>query len=264
MGKDIVCLDSFPLDIQDPRNAEYAGPCIPDDGSRSWLTILKEVGDCLQEVSYESGNSVNLLCLGIVIPLLLLSGCATTKGKVSDGSYHAPLGNFVLPVDRGNIRIQDKNDARSGMVSVLDDMGNNEGITYVSLPANAEAVHNDPAKMDSAYRGFVHDYALPALFRPVSAQSKNVHEEFLGSGLDRAFFAVAVIPEASSVMDGKTGKRRDSVRALLVFDKNKFMYMLHSEINTVFDPVNAASLTKSDLGAARSKMLRMRGSVRFQ
>jgi len=32
-------------------------------------------------------------------------------------------------------------------------------------------------------------------------------------------------------MDGKTGKRRDSVRALLVFDKNKFMYMLHSEIN---------------------------------
>jgi hypothetical protein len=68
------------------------------------------------------------------------------------------------------------------MVSVLDDMGNNEGITYVSLPANAEAVHNDPAKMDSAYRGFVHDYALPALFRPVSAQSKIVHEEFLGSG----------------------------------------------------------------------------------
>ena len=77
----------------------------------------------------KSGNSVNLLCLGIVIPLLLLSGCATTKGKVSDGSYHAPLGNFVLPLDRGNIRIQDKNDARSGMVSVLDDMGNNEGIT---------------------------------------------------------------------------------------------------------------------------------------
>ena len=73
-----------------------------------------------------------------------------------------------------------------------------------------------------------------------------------------------MIPEASSVMDGRTGKRRDSVRALLVFDKNKFMYMLHSEINTVFDPVNAASLTKSDLGAARSKMLRMRGSVRFQ
>jgi hypothetical protein len=36
--------------------------------------------------------------------------------------------------------------------------------------------------MDSAYRGFVHDYALPALFRPVSAQSKIVHEEFLGSG----------------------------------------------------------------------------------
>jgi hypothetical protein len=156
-------------------------------------------------------KSINL-SFGIVIPLLLLSGCATTKGNVSDGSYHAPLGNFVLPLDRGNIRIQDRNDARSGMVSVLDDMGNNEGITYVGLPANAEAVHNDPARRDSAYRGFVHDYALPGLFQPVSAQSRIVHEEFLGSGLDRAFFAIVLIPEASSVMDGRTGKRRDSVR----------------------------------------------------
>jgi hypothetical protein len=182
----------------------------------------------------KSGNSVNLLCLGIVIPLLLLSGCATTKGKVSDGSYHAPLGNFVLPLDRGNIRIQDKNDARSGMVSVLDDMGNNEGITYVSLPANAEAVHNDPAKMDSAYRGFVHDYALPAL-------------------------------SGRYLRSPKSCMKNSSARAWIeLFDKNKFMYMLHSEINTVFDPVNAASLTKNDLGAARSKMLRMRGSVRFQ
>jgi hypothetical protein len=209
-------------------------------------------------------TSINLLFLGIVIPLLFLSGCATTKGSVSDGSYHAPLGNFVLPLDRGNIRIQDKNDARSGMISVLDDMGNNEGITYVGLPANAEAVHNDPARRDSAYRGFVHDYALPGLFQPVSAQSRIVHEEFLGLGLDRAFFAIALIPEASSVMDARTGKRRDSVRALLVFDENKFMYMLHSEINTVFDPVNAAALTSKDLEAARKKMQRMRASVRFQ
>ena len=211
-----------------------------------------------------SRKSTKLLFFGTVIPLLFLSGCATTKGKVSDGSYYAPLGNFVLPLDRGNIRIQDKNDARSGMVSVLDDMGNNEGITYVGLPANAEAVHNDPEKRDSAYRGFVRDYALPDLFRPVSAQSKIVHEEFLGSDLDRAFFAVAVIPEASSIMDPKMGKKWDSVRALLVFDKNKFMYMLHSEINTVLDPVHAASLTDKDLEAARKKMQRMRASIRFQ
>jgi hypothetical protein len=212
-----------------------------------------------------SGKSiVVLLFFGIVIPLLFLSGCATTKGKVSDGSYYAPLGNFVLPLDRGNIRIQDKNDERSGIVSVLDDMGNNEGITYASLPATAEGVLNDPAKRDSAYRGFVHDYALLTYFQPVSAQSKIVHEEFLGSGPDRAFFAVAVIPEISSVLDGKTGKRWDSVRALLVFYNNKFMYMLHSEINTVFGPVNAASLTNKDLEAARKKMQRMRASIRFQ
>ena len=189
---------------------------------------------------------------------------ATTQGKVSGGSYYAPLGNFVLPLDRANIRIQDKNDARNGMVSALDDMGNNEGVTYVAFPEDAEAIQSDPARRDSAYRGFVHDYALPSLFRPVSAQSNIVHEEFLGSGVDRVFFAIAVIPGASSIVDGRTGKRRDSVRALLVFDKNRFMYMLHSEINTVFGPVNAASLASNDLEAARKRMQRMRESIRFQ
>ena len=65
-------------------------------------------------------------------------------------------------------------------------------------------------------------------------------------------------------MDVKAGKRRDSVRSLLVFDRNKFMYMLHSEMNTIFDPVNPAALTSKDLDAARKKMQRMRESVRFQ
>jgi hypothetical protein len=147
---------------------------------------------------------------------------------------------------------------------VLDDMGNNSGVTYVAIPANAEAVRSDPAKLDAAYHGFVYEYALPTLYRPVSPQSRVVHEEFLGSGPDRAFFAVAVIPEASSIRDVKAGKQRDSVRSLLVFDQNKFMYMLHSEMNTIFDPVNPAALTSKDLDAARKKMQRMRESIRVQ
>jgi hypothetical protein len=116
-------------------------------------------------------KSMSLALLGVIIPVLVLAGCATTRGKVSNGSYYAPLGNFVLPLDRGNIRIQDRNDDRSGMVSILDDMGNNQGITYVGLTASADDLRGDLARRDSAYRGFVHDYALPALFpagiRPV-------------------------------------------------------------------------------------------------
>ena len=211
-----------------------------------------------------SSSARDSLLAGIVVSLLLLSGCATTQGSVSDGSYHAPLGNFILLLESGNERIQDRNDERSGMVSVLDGMGNNKGVTYIALPAGAEATLGDPAKRDSAYRGFVHAYALPELFRPISAQSAVVHEEFIGSGLDRAYFAIAVIPEASSVLDTRTGKKWDSVRALLVFDKNQFIYMLHSEINTVFDPVDPASLTNEDLEPARKGMQRLRESIRFQ
>ena len=201
---------------------------------------------------------------GIAMSLLFLAACATTKGTVSGGNYHAPLGNFVMPIDRGNVRVQDNNDERSGLVSVVDDMGNNSGVTYLALPANAQALRSDPAKLDAAYRGFVYEYVLPTLYRPVSPQSRIAHEEFLGSGPDRAYFAIAVIPEASSIRDVKTGKRRDSVRALLVFDRNTFMYMLHSEQNTIFDPVNPAALTTKDLDTARKGMQRMRESIRFQ
>jgi len=215
------------------------------------------------------GKSTYSLLVGFLIPLVLLSGCATTKGKVSDGNYYAPLNNFVMPLPRpfiGGLRIQDRNDPDGGLVSALDDMGNNQGVTYLRLPANPEALLSDPAKRDSAYRGFVHDYALPNLYRPVSPQSKLVHEEFLYSGQDRAFFAVVVFPELSSVMDAKTGKRADSARALMVFDKNGFMYMLHTEMITAltFRKVNPASLTNSDLEAARSNLQRMRASIRFQ
>jgi hypothetical protein len=149
------------------------------------------------------------------------------------------------------------------MVSVLDEMGNNQGVTYVRLPATADAVRDDPEKRDAAYRGFVHDYALPALFVPVSPGSRVTHEEVLGSGPERAFFAIAVLPEASSVVDGNTGKKWDSVRALLVFDEKGFMYMLHSEINTVFDPVNADSLKEKDLESARRAVQSLRASIRF-
>ena len=212
------------------------------------------------------GRTIVAVC-GVVIPLLVLSGCATTKGKVSDGNYYAPLNNFVIPLPTplfGGLRIQDNNDAEGGMVSFHDDTGNNEGVTYVRLPANAETVHSDPAKRDSAYRSFVHDYALPGLFLPVSSESKLVHEEFLYSGPDRAFLAVVVIPEGSTLMDVKAGKRLESVRALLVFDKSGFMYMLHTEMMTAFSKADAASLSAKDLETARTELQRMRTSIRFR
>lgn len=200
----------------------------------------------------------------ISIPFLILAACATTAGKVSDGNYYAPRGDFVLPIDRGNVKVQDRVDELGGLVSVVDDMGNNYGVTYVLIPPGSADLRNDPAKLDAELSSFVHEYVLPGVFRPVSPRSTVDHEEFLGTGPDRAFFAVATVPEISSIVDGKTGKRWDSVRSLLVFDKNRHVYMLHSEMNTALGPVNAAALTSKDLDAARKRMQRLRESIRFQ
>jgi hypothetical protein len=204
------------------------------------------------------------LRFAIAFPILILAACATTAGKVSDGNYYAPNGNFVLPVDRGNVKVQDRLVDRGGLVSVVDDMGNNYGVTYLLLPSTSADLHGDPAKLDAELSSFVHDYALTSLYRPASPQSKVDHEEFLGTGPDRALFAVATLPGTSSVMDGKTGKRWDSIRSLLVFDKNGYVYMLHSEMNTVFGPIGAAGPTSKDLELAHKAMRRLRESIHFQ
>lgn len=201
----------------------------------------------------------------ILIPLLFVSGCATTKGRISGGNYHAPLSNFVMPLPKGvGLRIQDNYDKDGGMVSFHDDFGNNQGVTYLRLPANADSVHADPTKRDAAYRGFVHDYAMPSLFRPVSSQSKVVAEEFLGAGPERAYFAVVVIPEGSTLMDLKTKKRLDSFRGVLVFDEKGFMYMLSSEMSSVFEKTDPSSMDDKRLKAAQNTLQHMRKAISFQ
>jgi len=217
----------------------------------------------------KSQRDLFLIALLLFVPLSLLAGCATTKGKVADGNYSSPLNNFVIPLPTpfiGSLRIQDRNDADTGIVSFLDDFGNNNGVTYLRLTPDLDAVFNDPARRDSAYRSFVHDYAMKHYFLPVSAQSKIVREEFLYAGPERAFFAIVAIPEVSSVMDMKAGKRLDSHRALLVFDKKGFMYMLHTELVTALTlkKTSSSSLEDKDIGPAQNTLQRMRASIRFQ
>lgn len=194
-----------------------------------------------------------------------VAGCAPGMTNVSGGNYRAPLNNFVMPVPSGSgTKINERHDERSGAVSFYDEFGNNESVFYGRLPADAGATLGDATKRDAAYRGFLHDYLMPSYFLPVSANAKVVREEFLYAGPDRAYFAVVVIPEASAVVDGQTGKRRDAVRDLMVFYQNSFMYALSWEFTDVFEKVAPAPLLNSRVEASQTALRRMRQSIRFQ
>ncbi len=209
-------------------------------------------------------KQIRWLFIFILLPLIVV-GCATIKGTVSGGKYQSPLNNFavVLPKFAG-LKIQDQNDNAGGRVSFHGDFGNLRAITYLRLPANSESTLKDNKKRDAAYSGFLKTYAVPSLFSHASKGTRIAHEEFLGEGENRAYFAVINIPEGSTLVDLKKNKRFDSVRGLLVFDKRGFMYMVESQMNSVFSKVDSSSLKPKQLKSSQSTLKRIKDSMIFK
>ncbi len=200
---------------------------------------------------------VALLCLPV-------AGCAG-GGANFDGRYTSPLKNFSVTFPSGmGARLDQVSNQDGGMVSVHDDFGALKAINYERLPANASVVHQDPARRDAAYRSFLHDYMVPTWFKPVSPNTSILHEKFVNMGAENEYFAVVKIPEASSMVDGKTGKRFDSQRAVLVFAKNGFMYMLSHELLTISKIVTKVAMDNKTLADALDALDRFKASIRFQ
>jgi len=203
--------------------------------------------------------------LAVAAALIFAPVCLAGQGRVAEGKYYAPLDNFVVPVPKlVGLRVQDESDQTGGMVAFHGDLGGNRGVTYVRLPPGMDAALEDPQKKDATYRSFVHDYALAALFRRAAPQSKIVWEESVNEGPERALFAVVHIPGGSTLMDAKTNKRLDSVRALLVFHRHDFIYMLSDELNSALESVDPAALANERLLAARVALETMRAQMRFR
>jgi hypothetical protein len=203
--------------------------------------------------------------LALVAALGFATACLAGPGRVADGKYYGPLDNFVVPLPRlAGLRVQDESDQTGGMVAFHGDLGGNRGVTYVRLPEGMDAALSDAARRDATYRSFVHDYALASLFRRASPQAKVVWEEPVNQGAERALFVVVDIPGASTLLDAKTNKRLNSVRALLVFHRHDFIYMLSDELNSALESVDPAALGNERLLAARVGLEAMRAEMSFR
>lgn len=204
-----------------------------------------------------------------LIGLMVVSHAgATTKGRVDEGQYYSPLDNFSMPLRNAmGLRIQDDNDADGGRVSFPDDWGYLEAVTYLRIPAEATAALNDPEQRAAIYRSFINDYAMQTLFLQASPQSAVVRDEFIDASGSKAYFAIVNIPGASAMIDPQQKKKKkqrlDSVRALLVFDKNGFMYMLESEMNYSISQASASSLSTSQVERAQETLRKLRESMTF-
>ncbi len=204
--------------------------------------------------------------LALVAALAVAPDCLAGQGRVEDGKYHGPLDNFIAPVPRlAGLQVQEESDQTGGMVAFHGDLGGNRGVTYVRLPPGMDAALQDPQKKDSTYRSFVHGYVLPALYQRVSPQSEILWEETVGEGAARELFAVARIPGGSTLVNAKTGQRLDSVRALIVFHRHDFIYMLSDEMNSAMESLDTGPpLDRERLLAARVALEAMRAQMSFR
>jgi len=196
---------------------------------------------------------------------ILVVASAPAQGIAAPDDYISPLKNFTVSIPQWNgLQIQDGHDKNGGRVSFHDDFGNLQSITYLRLPQKLIAkMLNNPALRDKSYSGFLHNFAMPNLYRPASPESKVIHEEFIGLGDKRAYFAVVQIPEASIMVDVKNNKRMDSVRGVLVFEKRGFVYMLGDEMNSVFNQATGLKLNAKKLKMEQENLNRIKESIIF-
>lgn len=207
------------------------------------------------------------VCLGLCF--LCAHSTSAAAGKVADGTYFSPLGNFTVPVPtwRG-LKIQDRNDEHFAIVSFLD-RGDFPAplisIVTLRLTPDVQSVFTDPPQRDDAYKKFLTGFAMPNLFLPVAPKSAVAHEEFVDNNEERSYFAVVNIPQGHTAFrDGASGKQADSVSGLLIFHNRDFMYLLRVEMKTLSNvTLSASALSPKDLESARQKLLQLRGSLKF-
>lgn len=162
------------------------------------------------------------------------------------------------------LKIKDQNDDNGGNVSFHDDLGNVAAITYSRLSANSAAAFKENEKRDAAYRDYFNTVAMPLFSSRAPKGIHIVREEFLGQDENRAYFALIDLPEGSALADPKKNKKFDSLKALLIFDKNGFIYMVENEMSSVFGRIDPSSLTPTQLEPLQAPLKRLKDSMIFK
>lgn len=171
-----------------------------------------------------------LLSLSVIFPDVSYAGSA---GKVKNGVYYSPAGNFQVPLPKGiGMRLNDRYDkGGGGIVSFHDDFGSLNVIHYVRIPAQYLPKLQTPKAKQDLFQDWLRNFAMPNWFLPASPQG-NILREARGTfeGMP-VVFALVDLPGASTALitSGGQTRRGDSRRGLVIFLKGSWLYMLATE-----------------------------------
>ena len=174
--------------------------------------------------------------VGIAIGLLIIASpeAGEKKGKIRDGVFKSPLGDFAVRVPQlaFGTRVDQRFHEHGGSLAFYSDIGEVYMIQSQEAAPSIAAVVGDPERETAALRRYLDEYYLPEMLRKAAPRTEIIHGERVTLGSRSAYFAVASMPEGSvaqgaSVVQGVlTAKPMDDTRGLLVLIQGKYIYVL--------------------------------------
>jgi hypothetical protein len=185
----------------------------------------------------------------VVISLALGLGATPLYAQKAGKLFTSPLKNFTVVVPEfGSVglgpddtKVQKQNNKEGGTVSFMNGAGRLLRIDYTRL-LTGTTLPTDSAELQVFHHKALEDQILRT--NPSSLLSERAYV------LDDAPMLLALVsfPAGSSLQDAVTGKHMDSVRAVLIFARGGFLYMLHAElVADIFHRPGKAPLTVEEL-----------------
>lgn len=167
------------------------------------------------------------LIIGLFV--FISGGFVAVEGG-QNGTYISPHGNFTVPYPQmgAGMRVQKQSFESSGFVSFHDDFGSLKSIEYSLLPASAAPMFATAEKKDATYAGLVKNVVLPEM-QANFPNTEMLYQESVDIDGSRGYFFVLNMPESSTLVDVKTGKRMDSTRGFLYFSSGGYIYRLGAQ-----------------------------------
>ena len=205
----------------------------------------------------------------LVCSLAAGSAGARTKGKIKEGTYTSPAGNFSVPLPAGaGLRVNDRYDPKEGIgaVSFHDALGSQKGIHFMRIPADVTKVLDDPTTRKQALEGFLEQVALPTWFLPASKDARILHQELIQHDGADAFIGLVSIPGGGilSIQDASGTRRMDSTRGVLVLYHQGYVYLLTTEVGGgIFSLDQEAPSREAQIATTREVLPKFYATIRF-
>jgi hypothetical protein len=122
-----------------------------------------------------------------------------------------------------------------------DDIGRLLRIESERIPPKMEPLMAGD-RLPDTLEDFFEKAVLAQAFRSVSPDASVMYREHNTAAGEPAFFTVVMIPGGSTLTNANTGRRYDSVRGVLVFARDGFLYAISNQEWPVGDNLNRGSL----------------------